>query len=129
VKGWVVSGEEALSLIGDYRSKLSNSCEIAVGGSAHLLPDALRVAVVGARRDRLPVHLNPSSERRDARHKCEAREFKVTIDLVSSTTEESLSQGSGILSPNKKNKMEPRVGEGCSRKRMTGREVSQVRVN
>jgi hypothetical protein len=57
VKGWVVSGEEALSLIGDYRSKLSNSCEIAVGDSAYLLSDALQAAVAGARRDRLQVRL------------------------------------------------------------------------
>jgi hypothetical protein len=57
VKGWVVSGEEALSLIGDYRIKLSNNCEIAVVDSAHLLPDALQAAVAGARRDRLQVRL------------------------------------------------------------------------
>jgi hypothetical protein len=65
----------------------------------------------------------------DARHKREAREFKVTIDFVSSTTEESLSQESGILSPNKKNQMEATVSEGCSRKQMTGREVSQIGAN
>jgi hypothetical protein len=49
--------------------------------------------------------------------------------LVSSTTEESISQGSDLLSPNKKNKMDARDGEGCSRKQMTSRGVSQIRVD
>jgi hypothetical protein len=69
--------------------------------------------------------LDPSAKRRVARQKQQARELKVTIDLVSSTTEESISQGSDLLSPNKKNKMDARDGEGYSRKQMPSRGVSQ----